>query len=280
MQFQGQIKTYPLSSATMTQSELESYLELPSQSSLTLITSVLGATSNWLALHLLRRTLKSDETIEPAAVLLVSFLRDEYFWEDAGQRLGLNLPRFKQTKQYGFLDGLSGLFLEEKLSQNTNCDQTLQSPDLQYIAKKIRTAIKTLKEDNEKKLLLILDGIDVLLAAAKDMDPFMLEDMIIDLREEVHATVLTLSADLPLVASLQTPLERNHAAFLMSIAHQASFIMNLRLLDTGIAKDVSGVIRITCKESHGEDRYKLEDKEFLYFIGADNRVKLFERGQQ
>lgn len=65
----------------------------------------------------------------------------------------------------------------------------------------------------------------------------------------------------------------------MSIAHQSDLIMNLRLLDTGIAKDVSGVIRITCKELD-EGQSKHDDKEFLYFVGADNKVKIFERGQQ
>ncbi|RKF60252.1 hypothetical protein OnM2_052062 [Erysiphe neolycopersici] len=262
--------------------ELETYLELRSTSSLTLITSILGATSNWLILRLLQQTLKphdSELSLEPAAVLLVSFLRDGQFWDDAAQRLGLNLTRLQEAKKYCFIDGLSGLFTGEKLSNDVLAPQTLFSPDLKYISEKIQTAIKTIKEGNKKRLLLVIDGVDVLLAASKDVNPFTLEDMIVELREEVLATVLTLSADLPLVTSLQTPLERDHAAFLMSIAHQSDLIMNLRLLDTGIAKDVSGVIRITCKE-FDEGKAKHEDKEFLYFVSADSKVKLFERGQQ
>ncbi|POS82251.1 hypothetical protein EPUL_005880, partial [Erysiphe pulchra] len=261
--------------------ELKTYLEPAPTSSLTLITSILGATSNWLILRLLYQRLKlhdSELSPEPAAVLFVSFLRDGQFWEDAAQRLGLNLTRLQQAKQYYFIDGLSGLFLGEKLSNDALAPPTLCSPDLKYINEEIRTAIKTIKEENEKKVLLVIDGVDVLLAAAKDVNPLTLEDMIVELREEVQATVLALSADLPLVTSLQTPLERDHAAFLMSIAHQSDLIMNLRLLDTGIAKDVSGVIRITCKEL-AEGQPKHEDKEFLYFVGADSKVKLFERGQ-
>jgi len=99
----------------------------------------------------------------------------------------------------------------------------------------------------------------------------------------VHATVMTSSADQPLVETRQTPLEKNHSAFLMSVAHQADLIMNLRLLDSGTARDVSGVVRITVGDQvHGvgEDaEKKLEERDLLYFIGGDGGVRVFERGQ-
>jgi elongator complex protein 6 len=85
------------------------------------------------------------------------------------------------------------------------------------------------------------------------------------------------------VSSNQTPLEANHAAFLLSTAHQANFTMSLRLLDTGTARDVSGVVRITVGDSmEGNDqnfRRKIEEKELLYFVGGDGSVKVFGRGQ-
>jgi len=94
---------------------------------------------------------------------------------------------------------------------------------------------------------------------------------------------MTTSADQPLVAAHQTPLETNHAAFLLGLAHQAYFIMSLRLLDSGTARDVSGVLRITVGDQAGEmDQEKakrLEEKELLYFVGGDGGVKVFERGQ-
>ena len=79
----------------------------------------------------------------------------------------------------------------------------------------------------------------------------------------------------------QTPLETNHAAFLLSVAHQADLIIGLRLLDTGTAKDVSGVIRITAGQELEESEAGLnaEGKEFLYFVAGDGNVKVFERGQ-
>lgn len=81
----------------------------------------------------------------------------------------------------------------------------------------------------------------------------------------------------------QTPLEINHAAFLLSVAHQADLVMSLRPLDTGTARDVSGVIRISMGEGiDGDDDdvdAKSQARELLYFVGGDGAVKVFERGQ-
>jgi elongator complex protein 6 len=67
------------------------------------------------------------------------------------------------------------------------------------------------------------------------------------------------------------------------MAHQADFIMSLRLLDTGTARDVSGVVRVTIGDSAAQDdqdiRRRIEEKELLYFVGGDGGVKVFERGQ-
>jgi elongator complex protein 6 len=94
--------------------------------------------------------------------------------------------------------------------------------------------------------------------------------------------ILTLSADGPLVSSQKTALESNHAATLLGAAHEADVVMSLRLLDSGTARDVSGVVRITAGNQttgmHRESR-KVEEKELLYFVGGDGGVKVFERGQ-
>jgi elongator complex protein 6 len=59
--------------------------------------------------------------------------------------------------------------------------------------------------------------------------------------------------------------------------------MSLRLLDTGTARDVSGVVRITIGDLVADDCHDvqriMEEKELLYFVGGDSRVKVFERGQ-
>lgn len=95
--------------------------------------------------------------------------------------------------------------------------------------------------------------------------------------QKVHATVLTLSADEPLVSAQTTTLEKEHAAFVLSLAHEAEAIISLRLLDTGTAKDVSGVVRITA--GGGNLDRVIEEHEYLYHVGGDGVVKVFERGQ-
>ena len=59
--------------------------------------------------------------------------------------------------------------------------------------------------------------------------------------------------------------------------------MSLRLLDSGTARDVSGVVRITVGDQPAEDEQNIhmqqDEKDLLYFVGGDGTVKVFERGQ-
>lgn len=85
----------------------------------------------------------------------------------------------------------------------------------------------------------------------------------------MHATILTLAADDPLLHTQNTTLEKEHAAFVLGQGHAADRVVSLRMLDTGTARDVSGVVRITGGEDEGE---------WLYFVGGDGGVRVFERG--
>ena len=70
---------------------LEPYLALPPESSLVLVTSVLGARANWLVLRFLcsflRHAAADSEEEEDTGVVLVSFLRDGAFWRDGAAKL-------------------------------------------------------------------------------------------------------------------------------------------------------------------------------------------------
>ena len=79
---------------------LATYLSPPPESSLILLTSVLGASTNWLVLRFLCAALAGGKPGRPAGaeelgrvtdgevkVVLVSFLRDWEFWEDGGKRV-------------------------------------------------------------------------------------------------------------------------------------------------------------------------------------------------
>ena len=88
---------------------------------------------------------------------------------------------------------------------------------------------------------------------------------------------MTLSADEPLISAQTTTLEKEHAAFALSLAHEAEAVLSLRVLDTGAAKDVSGVVRIT--RGGGDLGRSIDEHEYLYHIGGDGGVRVFERGQ-
>lgn len=60
-------------------------------------------------------------------------------------------------------------------------------------------------------------------------------------------------------------------------AHAADRVVSLRMLDTGTARDVSGVVRVTGERGEeGEDGRR--DGEWLYFVAGDGGVRVFERG--
>lgn len=75
-------------------------------------------------------------------------------------------------------------------------------------------------------------------------------------------------------------METEHAAFAIGLAHRAWAVMQLRTLETGAARDVSGVLRI----SRGgywstETEVSLEERELLYYIQRDGGVRVFGRGE-
>lgn len=66
--------------------------------------------------------------------------------------------------------------------------------------------------------------------------------------------------------------------------------MQLRGLDTGVAGDVSGVLRISrgggwvpevgiVNKDQSHDHSSLEEKEVLYFVQGDGAARVFERGE-
>lgn len=78
---------------------------------------------------------------------------------------------------------------------------------------------------------------------------------------------------------MATPIETEHAALVVGLAHRAQAVMQLRTLDTGAAKDVSGVLRISRGGDLNTSEESLEEREALYFIQRDGGVKVFGRGE-
>lgn len=138
-----------------------------------------------------------------------------------------------------------------------------------------------------------MDQPDSLLAMMDEVDPGpsgggattrgqALRGVLLDVQEAVYASIFAVAADDPLLTSQTTLLEREHAAFVLSLAHSAHMVLSLRLLDTGGASDVSGVLRATKGGSldyHQDDGKAVEEAEFLYAVETDGSAKVFHRGQ-
>ncbi|KAI9733310.1 MAG: hypothetical protein M1834_003394 [Cirrosporium novae-zelandiae] len=279
---------------------LAPYLKLPSGGSLTLVTSVLNARSNWLVLRFLCNALnpfqnRNNRTRlnenggngeKAVAVVLMSFMRDFEFWKREGRRLGLDLVRLGQDKKFTFIDGLT-LFMPTSYSKvggpRTSEKLPINSP--KELCKKILDAMNELKVAGQQDVLLVLDQLDLFHAAAGDNANLpSMQNMILSLQQHLDGILLVLSADAPLIqtSSISTPLEVDHAGFVVSMAHQARSILQIRTLDTGVAKDVNGVLKLhQIYESEigsniqGEEG---EEGEVLYSLQADGNVKVFERG--
>ncbi|KAF7914064.1 uncharacterized protein EAF01_000470 [Botrytis porri] len=275
---------------------LTPYLSLPSESSLILLTGVLGAGTNWLLLRYLSAIFSStgqkngggdgmSDGEGETKVVFLSFMRDMGFWREGARKINLDLDKLTQQSRFLFLDGLSSLHLPQTQppSPSAGSEIPLKSPLLPSISLLLNKSITTLSS-TPGKTILILDSPDFLIASTPSPETITqeLNSLLLSLRSlpAIHSTILTLSIDTPLLSPHpQSPLATNTSAFTTTLAHEADLILSTRLLDTGAARDVSGVLRITAGANPSEGMEGVEEKELLYFVGGDGSVRVFERGQ-
>ncbi|KAI1658816.1 hypothetical protein F4813DRAFT_354778 [Daldinia decipiens] len=281
---------------------LDTYLHLPPETSLVLLSGVLGSSTNWLVLRYLycllstpsnsiaREENKEDadsSSIEHTSIVFVSFLRDYTFWKEGAGKLGLDLDALTRKGKFFFVDGLSSLYCASPIrSQGHPQDdvtgrKALSAASLQYLRKELEDIVAQVQRSASKqRTVLIADQLDLLLAASgDDISSRALRDTLLSIREKVHSSIITLSADEPLMSLQTTSLEKEHAAFAITLAHDANLVISLRMLDTGTARDVSGVIRVTPSSGYNGIDGSTEERELLYLVASDGGVKVFERGQ-
>ncbi|KAL6712314.1 hypothetical protein ACN47E_000191 [Coniothyrium glycines] len=181
-------------------------------------------------------------------------------------------------------------------SKSTSEHYTLSSLDLAHLTTTISSAVSALASaapTSQRKTLLVLDNPDLLLALNPAITPSSFASVLLALHvvPTVSHIVTHIQADNPLL-SLSTPpqpLELSHNNLLVKCAHMSRRILGVRVLDTGVARDVSGVVRVTEQrtgwhglgfESEGREGEEESDKgrEFLYRVKGDGSVKVFERG--
>lgn len=166
--------------------------------------------------------------------------------------------------------------------------------DLSEIKTTISSAVSALNSSVvQRKTLLIFDNPDLLLALNPSITPSDFTSLALTLRTlpTVSHVLTHIQSDSPLLSlsAPPQPLELAHHNLLVKFAHMSRRILGVRILDTGVARDVSGVIRIT-EQKHewldlelNENEPKEGDdngrgKEFLYQVKGDGSVRVFERG--
>ena len=89
------------------------------------------------------------------------------------------------------------------------------------------------------------------------------------------------NADLSFVSRIRARLEIEEASFLTTLVHQASCLSTLRMLDTGLAKGISGVLRVTSSRDRSSAKtyagHNGNEREVLYYV-RDGSVEIFDRG--
>jgi elongator complex protein 6 len=184
-----------------------------------------------------------------------------------------------------------------KATSNSKGHHTLTSLDLEHVKTTITSAVTSLvssttTQSTQRKTFIILDNPDLLLALNPSINPLILASLNVTLHKlpSVSHILVHMQSDNPLL-SLSTPpqpLEISHHNLLVKLGHMSRRILGVRVLDTGVARDVSGVVRIT-EQSIGWLDLGLEDettnavdggrgKEFLYQIKGDGSVRVFDRG--
>lgn len=175
---------------------------------------------------------------------------------------------------------------------------TLRSADLAHIKSTIHAAIAHLEAsssspDTRRKTLVVLDNPDILLATSDaQIAASSLTSLFLGLHAQpsVSHVAVHLQADTPLLGpgSPPQPIEVGQRNLMVKTAHMSRRVLGVRVLDTGVARDVSGVLRVTENEGglvdlrvggdDGRGKNSVKGQEMLYKVGGDGSVKVFERG--
>ncbi|MCJ1473450.1 hypothetical protein MMC13_002101 [Lambiella insularis] len=263
--------------------------------------------SDWNSDLLLRQSwdIAKQERTQWRIVLELEVRRFEDIANVYGRK-GVDFARGARSHRFAFVDGLSELFLASSTDESKvdNASIVLRDAALTNVKKVILDAIEHVrhqgKPQGERRVVLVVDGLDVYLASTAQL-MLAVDDILGEWRQvrralltdslpikHTYTTVVTASADAALMQYSGTRLETQHTALVASLAHEANLVIGVRGLESGVAKDVSGIIRISRGgmvgwwQAQGEKGTttgeEVEGKEMLFFRNGDGAIKAWERG--
>ncbi|KAF3080100.1 hypothetical protein TWF569_004207 [Orbilia oligospora] len=293
----------------------QSFHFLPQESQLLLITSVLGTSPSWLTYSLLHHSLTNGENVVFVSFInefayfreggkrhgldLPSHLKkgtltfidgfSKLFLPSAPSQTSSLPPTVSAPPRVGVIPSRGGPIASRQIPQPQSA--TASTDPIKYVSlgpspspsalRQLDVIKSTLQKlgSNGVKPKLVIEGLEVLIAAA-GVDVRVVEDLVYDLREISSTTTILLPSDSVLLQTSpsSTPLELSHANLVISLGHTADAILSLRLLDTGVAKDISGVLKVTRGAGNlGGTGGIVEEKEMLFYE-SDAGVRIFARG--
>ena len=162
-------------------------------------------------------------------------------------------------------------------------DSTISSKVMRKLKDDVRQAIDSATSNARLRpcITLIIDGLDFLLSAEPSSTSVDLSVWLLSLQTQLRHLIVSISADAPLLHQARTPLEEKHQCFTTVMAHQSSRLLQLRSLESGAARDISGVLRISNGGQHDieNDRDASEEHEYLYQTKSDGNVRIWSRGE-
>ncbi|KPI38921.1 uncharacterized protein AB675_5758 [Cyphellophora attinorum] len=259
------------------------------ESSLSLVTSTLTNPPHWLLLRHLYAGLTSsppNATSSTNTVVLVSLLQSRDCWLELCKKTGVDLVSLTKSKQLVYIDGVDLDSNPSEISKSIFPVIKFTSLDLDDLLRIITTTISSITH-TKSHTTLIIDGIDFLLALQPDTITTAQQTLSTLFHLATH-TIVTLHADGPFLhnhsSTISTPLEKAQASLLTTLAHQATYVFQLRGLSTGAAKGITGVLRVTRGggfDDDSEEGGSAEgvDGEWLYQWKGDGGVHLWVRGE-
>lgn len=236
------------------------------QNILCLITSSHGTHPSWLVNALIENALfdtcylnhDKAEKYEKAEVVVISFMNDKETYARNLKKIGVETEKSNFT----FIDLFTDFFLNHLTVK-------------QIIEEFERIDALLAKKSSAQPKCVFIEGIEFLLSATS-ITPYQLLQYLFKFNSHPATSLFLISSiDKELITvkqnSQDTP-EFKNLDFLTKLFHRSNIILNLKPLETGRAKDVTGTLTIT----NGGIPSSVLEKEYLFLVSKDS-TKLFYR---
>ncbi len=285
-----------------------SYL-LSSSQPLSLITSIEGVNPSWLINTLiesiiydscsLNRGLRKNDELKLShktrgiPIIIISFINDFNYFKKNLIKFGIDLD--KLNGKIIIIDCLTNLFMKiDNDGIRGNGIQNNYKPgpfqDIDDLFKQLYTIISKLtptsSNSNNNKPAIILEAPDILLSSNLFNSKQLLK-LMFSLQKVSSSLYVSLNIDEELIDidkhPEQTSIEFQQYDFLVHMIHRASLIIGLKPLETGRAKDVTGILRISrgtvplSIDENDEKINEIQEREYFYLVNGDAQVQLFFR---